>query len=208
VGALDWPEPSPKPAVREGFAAVETPRGRLCHWTRLSRDGIIDEYAIVAPTEWNLHPAGPFVLGALGARARRRRSPGSPGCSTPACRIASKCWSRPMHEMALTQSLVELIEDEGRKQGFSRVRVVRLEIGALGSVEPEAMRFCFDAAARGAIVEGARLDIDIVPGEGWCLDCAKSVPMFERFGPCPECGRHHVQVDAGDDMRVKELEVE
>ncbi|HEY8136640.1 MAG TPA: hydrogenase maturation nickel metallochaperone HypA, partial [Methylocystis sp.] len=32
-----------------------------------------------------------------------------------------------MHEMALTQSLVELIEDEGRKQGFSRVRVVRLE---------------------------------------------------------------------------------
>ena len=74
-----------------------------------------------------------------------------------------------MHEMALTQSLVELIEDEGRKQGFSRVRVVRLEIGALGSVEPEAMRFCFEAVARGAIVEGARLDIDVVPGEGWCL---------------------------------------
>jgi len=32
--------------------------------------------------------------------------------------------------------------------------------------------------------------------------------MFEHFGPCPECGRHHVQVAAGDDMRVKELEVE
>ena len=113
-----------------------------------------------------------------------------------------------MHEMALTQSLVELIEEEGRKQGFSRVRVVRLEIGALGSVEPEALRFCFEAVARGAIVEGARLDIDVVPGEGWCLDCAKSVPMFERFGACPECGRHHVRVAAGDDMRVKELEVE
>ena len=113
-----------------------------------------------------------------------------------------------MHEMGLTQSLVELIEDEGRKQGFSCVRVVRLEIGALGGVEPEAMRFCFEAVALGGIVEGARLDIDVVPGEGWCLDCAKSVPMFERFGPCPECGRHHVQVAAGDDIRVKELEVE
>ena len=86
-----------------------------------------------------------------------------------------------MHEMGLTQSLVELIEDEGRKQGFSCVRVVRLEIGALGGVEPEAMRFCFEAVALGGIVEGARLDIDVVPGEGWCLDCAKSVPMFGTF---------------------------
>jgi hydrogenase nickel incorporation protein HypA/HybF len=113
-----------------------------------------------------------------------------------------------MHEMALTQSLVELIEDEGRKQGFSRVRVVRLAIGALGGVEPEALRFCFDAAARGGIAEGARLDIDIVPGQGWCLDCAKSAPMFERFGSCPACGRHALRVDAGDELRVKELEVE
>jgi len=113
-----------------------------------------------------------------------------------------------MHEMALTQSLVDMIESEGRKQGFSRVRVVRLEIGALGSIDAEAMRFCFDAVARGAIVEGAALDIRIVPGEGWCLDCGKIVEMFERFGPCPECGQSHVQVAAGDDLRVKELEVD
>ena len=113
-----------------------------------------------------------------------------------------------MHEMALTESLVELIEDEGRKQGFARVRVVRLEIGALGSVDPEAIRFCFDAVARGAIVEGAKLEIIAIPGEGWCLDCAKTVAVFERFGACPECGQYHVQVTAGDDMRVKELEVD
>ncbi len=113
-----------------------------------------------------------------------------------------------MHEMALTESLVDLIEDEGRKQGFARVRVVRLEIGALGSVEQEAVRFCFDAVARGTMVEGARLEIIAVPGEGWCLDCGKPVAVFERFGACPECGLHHVQVTAGEDMRVKELEVD
>jgi hydrogenase nickel incorporation protein HypA/HybF len=113
-----------------------------------------------------------------------------------------------VHEMALTQSLVELIEGEGRKQGFSRVRVVRLEIGALGGVDAEAMRFCFDVVAKGAIVEGAELDISLKPGEGWCLDCAKPVEVFERFGACPECGRYHVQVAAGDDLRLKELEVE
>ena len=59
------------PAEREGFAAVETSRGRLGHWTRLSPGGKIEDYAIVAPTEWNFHPAGPFVAAVLGARVSR-----------------------------------------------------------------------------------------------------------------------------------------
>ena len=113
-----------------------------------------------------------------------------------------------MHEMALTTSLVELITGEGRSRGFSRVRVVRLELGALGGVDAEAMRFCFDAVAKGTLVEGATLHIAIAPGEGWCLDCAKPVEVYERFGACPECGRFHVQVSAGDELRLKELEVE
>jgi hydrogenase nickel incorporation protein HypA/HybF len=113
-----------------------------------------------------------------------------------------------MHELALTESLVDLIEGEGRKRGFSRVRVVRLEIGALGGVDPEAMRFCFDAVSKGTLIDGANLDIEVTPGEGWCLDCAKTVEMYERFGVCPECGCGHVQVTAGDDLRLKELEVE
>ncbi len=113
-----------------------------------------------------------------------------------------------MHELALTESLVELIETESRSRGFSRVRVVRLELGALGGVDGEAMRFCFEAVAKGTLVEGAALDILVTPGEGWCLDCAKTVEMFDRFGACPECGRYHVQVAEGDDLRLKELEVE
>ncbi|ATQ67065.1 MULTISPECIES: hydrogenase maturation nickel metallochaperone HypA [Methylosinus] len=113
-----------------------------------------------------------------------------------------------MHELALTESIVEMIEEESRKQGFTQVRVVRLEIGALSHVEPEAIRFCFEAVARGGVTEGARLEIIATPGEGWCLDCGKIVAVSERFGPCPDCGGYHVQVTGGEDMRVKELEVD
>ncbi|PWB81276.1 MAG: nickel-dependent hydrogenase large subunit [Methylocystaceae bacterium] len=62
---------SAAPAPREGFAAVQTSRGDLYHWARLSPDGRISHYAIVAPTEWNFHPAGPFVAALLGARVPR-----------------------------------------------------------------------------------------------------------------------------------------
>lgn len=113
-----------------------------------------------------------------------------------------------MHEMALTESVVEIVSEEARRQGFDRVRVVRLEIGAFAHVEPAALRFCFEAIARGTAAEGAALDIIRAPGEGWCQDCATTVPLAERFGPCPACGGRHVRMTSGDELRIKELEVE
>ena len=113
-----------------------------------------------------------------------------------------------MHEMSLTESLVDLIETEREKQGFSRVRTVRVAIGALGHVDPDAVCFCFDAVARGTVVEGARLDIRTVPGQAWCLDCAKMVCLADRMAACPECGAYRLQVTGGDDLRLDELEVD
>ncbi len=43
-----------------GMAGVETSRGLLIHVVRL-KDGKVEEYRIVAPTEWNFHPAGPLA---------------------------------------------------------------------------------------------------------------------------------------------------
>jgi coenzyme F420-reducing hydrogenase alpha subunit len=52
----------------EGFAAVDSARGRLYHRLKVDGGGRIVDYAIVAPTEWNFHPDGPFVRLLLGAR--------------------------------------------------------------------------------------------------------------------------------------------
>ncbi len=197
-----------------GFAAVDSARGRLYHRVKLDGGGRIVDYAIVAPTEWNFHPDGPFVRRLIGARigagtaAARRRSSGWLSSSIPVSASAPKSGKMCMHEMSLTEGVVEIFREEARKQGFSRVKTVWLEIGALSAVDPSAMEFCFDAATRGTLAEGARLEIICTPGHGWCLDCEKTVPLEERFGACPECGRSHVQMTGGDEMRVRELEVE
>jgi hydrogenase nickel incorporation protein HypA/HybF len=113
-----------------------------------------------------------------------------------------------MHEMSLVESVVALVEDERRKQDFSRVRLIRLAVGVLGHAEPEALRFCFDAVTRGTIAEGARLEIEQVPGEGWCGSCRRSVSLCERFAACAECGDTQVKMTAGGELRLSELEVE
>ena len=113
-----------------------------------------------------------------------------------------------MHEMSLAEGVLQVIEDAAQAQGFQRVSAVWLEIGQLSGVEPEAMRFCFDAVIAGSLAEGARLEIVNTPGTGWCMVCAKTFPLAEVFGACPACGGHQMQVNGGTEMRVKELEVE
>lgn len=112
-----------------------------------------------------------------------------------------------MHEMSLAEGVLQLIEDAAREQEFERVTAVWLEIGELSGVEVEAMKFCFDAVTKGSIAAGARLEVIALPGSGWCMECAMTVPMAEVFGECPRCGSHRMQVSGGTEMRVKELEV-
>lgn len=113
-----------------------------------------------------------------------------------------------MHEMSLMQGVLEIIEDASKNGGFAKVRKVRLEIGALSGVDPRALDFCFDAVMQGSLARDAVLEIIMLPGEGWCMKCSKTVLISERFDPCPICGGYQIQVTGGGEMRVKELEVE
>ncbi|MGI9132412.1 MAG: hydrogenase maturation nickel metallochaperone HypA, partial [Rhodoferax sp.] len=61
---------------------------------------------------------------------------------------------------------------------------------------------------RGTIAQGATLDIVSLPGLGWCLACAQSVPMKELMGECPRCGSFQVQATGGTEMRVREIEID
>lgn len=113
-----------------------------------------------------------------------------------------------MHEMSLAENVREIIEESARQNDFRRVRRVVLEIGQLSAVEPDAMRFCFDAVMRGTLAEGAELQIVETPGQGVCQDCGTVVEMQERYGLCPACGSTRLQVTAGEKMCVKDLAVE
>ncbi len=113
-----------------------------------------------------------------------------------------------MHEMSLAESIVQLVEDTVRSEGCSRVKAVWLEIGQLASVEKEALRFCFDVVTRDSVAEGARLEIIETPGQGWCMKCECNVPIAALHEPCATCGSYQIQVTGGNEMRVKELEIE
>ena len=113
-----------------------------------------------------------------------------------------------MHEMSLAENVLQLIQDAAEREGFQRVKAVWLEIGARATVVPQALEFCFDAVTRGSLAEGARLEFIAVPAGGICLACSQAVVLAPGADACPQCGSYQLQITSGDDMRVKELEVE
>ena len=113
-----------------------------------------------------------------------------------------------MHEMSLAEGVLQIIEDSAKTQNFSRVKTVWLEIGQLAAVEAGAMRFCFEAVVRDSIAQDAKLEIIETPGQAWCLQCAETVQVQALYDVCPKCGGHQLQVTGGNEMRVKELDVE
>jgi hydrogenase nickel incorporation protein HypA/HybF len=112
-----------------------------------------------------------------------------------------------MHEMAICESILGILKDEARARGFARVERVCLEIGPLSGVEIEALKFGFDVVMRGSLAEGARLEIAQPKAKAWCMPCGKEVPVRQRFDACPDCGSHQLQIMRGEELRIKELEV-
>jgi hydrogenase nickel incorporation protein HypA/HybF len=110
-----------------------------------------------------------------------------------------------MHEMSITASLVEICE---QNSGGRRVTSVTLEIGDLSGIMPESVEFCFDVCTQDTLLEGAVLDIERIPGKGNCSGCGAVFPVHAYYEPCPACGGYGVAITAGEELRVKELEVE
>ncbi len=108
-----------------------------------------------------------------------------------------------MHEMALTQSVVEAVCEHAAGR---RVHSVKVEVGALCAVVPDAMNFCFDLATEGTSAAGARLDIDTTPGRARCRSCAEDFELPDPILLCP-CGSADVEVTAGRDLRILSMEV-
>jgi len=113
-----------------------------------------------------------------------------------------------MHEMSIAEGVIQVLEEQAVQQQFSRVKRVRLEIGPLAAVEADALRFCFEAVTRGTLAEQAVLEIIDLPGQAWCLNCAQTVPITQRYDSCIHCGSYQLQVTCGDELRIKDLEVE
>ncbi len=108
-----------------------------------------------------------------------------------------------MHELALGQSIVDMIVECAQREGIGAVTRVVVEVGAATAVEPEALRFCFDVVAEQTALKGAELVVDTIAVRARCRRCAGEYAPETWTAPCPHCGGFDPELLAGRELRVK-----
>ncbi len=114
-----------------------------------------------------------------------------------------------MHEMAIVQSIMEIVEQQAAMYNAKRIVRISLEFGALTAVLPAAVTFAFEILSKEGIAEGAQLDIKIIPVKVLCRECGNEQVM-ENYEPfCPVCSSPALNIIEGrDEMRIVSLEIE
>jgi hydrogenase nickel incorporation protein HypA/HybF len=113
-----------------------------------------------------------------------------------------------VHEFAVAQSLLEIVEQEARPYHGARVTRVQLRIGQLSTVVPEALRFAFEAVTHGGIAEGAVLEIEEVPLSIRCRTCEEHFVIDDPFLVCPRCTGTAVEMISGRELEIKSMEID
>ncbi|MFE2044450.1 hydrogenase maturation nickel metallochaperone HypA [Streptomyces sp. NPDC059477] len=112
-----------------------------------------------------------------------------------------------MHEMSIALAVIEQVEEAAERAGdITAVRSVRLQVGELAGVVPEALTFSFELARAGTLLDGAELIAEPVPGRARCAPCDHTwaVGMPPRLS-CPRCAGSRTDLLSGRELRITEV---
>lgn len=113
-----------------------------------------------------------------------------------------------MHELSIMQSTLNMALTQAKKAQATRVHTIRLRIGALSGVVPDALQFAFESLAPGTAAEQAQLVIDHVPARFWCGGCQVEFEADDLWAECPKCHQPSTELRGGREMELSSLEIE
>jgi len=113
-----------------------------------------------------------------------------------------------MHELAVTQNVLEIALRHARQAGAGRITTIHLVVGQLSSIVDDSVSFYWDFVARGTPAEGARLEFRRLEARFTCQACGHAFPPQGDRWSCPACESEQVRVTAGEEFYVEAIEID
>jgi hydrogenase nickel incorporation protein HypA/HybF len=113
-----------------------------------------------------------------------------------------------MHELSVTQSILEIALRHAEKAGANKILQLNLTIGQLSSIVDDSVQFYWDIVSEGTIANGATLNFKRIPTVLLCLNCDhRYTPTGEDLA-CPLCNSNQVKVISGQEFLLESIDVE
>lgn len=108
-----------------------------------------------------------------------------------------------MHEIGMLKQTAKIAERYARDNGLTKVESIQIEVGQLSGALPYIFYEYFDYVAKDyPCLNGTKLEIKEVIGEGLCNDCHALFNVYEFEGKCPRCGSQNKKILSGTDIRL------
>ncbi|HKV39228.1 MAG TPA: hydrogenase maturation nickel metallochaperone HypA [Blastocatellia bacterium] len=113
-----------------------------------------------------------------------------------------------MHELAITQRILEIAIASAAGQSAQRITKIKLRIGQFTGVVRESIEFAFDAVKRGTIAEGAGLEIEMVQLRKRCPACNQIMASDTGYDfLCSWC-KGPVEILSGRELQIEYIEAD
>ncbi len=113
-----------------------------------------------------------------------------------------------MHELGIAAAVLDAVRTELQRLDGAKPKKVGIRVGELAGVDPDALRFSFDALVGGSDLDPLALEIESVPRRQRCDSCGSSFVVVEYDLFCPSCGELATECVSGTELELAYLEVE
>jgi hydrogenase nickel incorporation protein HypA/HybF len=113
-----------------------------------------------------------------------------------------------MHELAITQALIGLVQEHAEKVGAKKVERINVVVGELSGFVGQSVEFYFEQMSAGTIMDDAKLTFKTIPMAGRCRDCGVEFDIKEMDWTCPSCKGKSIELVRGNELFVESIEVD
>jgi hydrogenase nickel incorporation protein HypA/HybF len=113
-----------------------------------------------------------------------------------------------MHELAITQSILDIVLEYARREAAPSIGSINLVIGEMTGVAEEYVRLYLGLIGRGTEAENAQVHVRLVPITLRCRQCGERFKAGRSKWACPSCQSTDAEITGGRELFVESIEVE
>ncbi len=112
-----------------------------------------------------------------------------------------------MHELSVTQSILNICLEERKKRNFKFIKEINLCVGEFCGLVPNCINYYFEIISKGTVAENAKINIKKINAKIKCLDCLYEGEINKDY-ICPLCSSLNFKILGGNEFYLESLEVD
>ena len=114
-----------------------------------------------------------------------------------------------MHELGVVSHIIKEVETVAKENNVQKVISLTLEVGEVSTIVPELFTDCFEwSKKKTEYMQECELNLVILAAVTYCQDCGETYSTTKYGKTCPHCGSHNTYLITGQEVTIKDIQVE